>query len=116
MTESPRRIALVGGQAAAFRRLQAFYQLGMPGMTLRAEKPKPPEPPEPEKRKPTIPRCQCGRPISANKTACRFCYETKLMLMAEQIENQAMLDRLMEGLEPGEKAEVLSKLKPYLKF
>jgi hypothetical protein len=97
-------------QAAAARRLQVFYQLGMPGMTLMAPKL------ELEKPKPIVTRCGCGRPISPNKTACRFCYELRVMQMAEKIESQAQLDDLLADLDPSERAEALKKLQPYLKL
>ena len=104
--------------------IQVFYALGLPGMKLLAS-PKPPEVAStvksdaarsPKPNVPLIHRCQCGVPISRNKSACRMCYEIRLMDLGATIESQERLDELLNDLEPADRKEALEKITPYLKF
>jgi hypothetical protein len=114
MTPTP--VLVRPDQIARAREIQLFYALGIPGMTLLGS-PKPPKPePEPKPKGALVYRCVCGVPISRNKSACRMCYEIRLMELGEKIESQATLDGMLNDLDPQERAEALARIKPYLKF
>lgn len=88
------------------QQLRVLYRFGLPGMTLCG-------------RPPLLKRCDCGRPISANKARCHFCQQLIYRELAEQIGDDrklfnAMLDRNFS--EPESRRTMVQNLKPYLKF
>lgn len=83
----PKRAALVS----------AFYQYGLPGMTLVAHPPK----------RPLVYRCECGAPISRTKLRCRACQVKAIVDLALQVTDNDLRQTMFEKLDPGIREDVL---------
>jgi hypothetical protein len=109
-------------RARYLRAAQVFAALALPGMTLlspraMAERIEPMSPKPRPQQSPSSGHCPgCGRPISRNKTRCRPCQDAKIIEIAGKITSQEMLDQVLDGLEADERAELLPKMQPHLKF
>lgn len=103
--------------------IQAFYQFGMPGMTLLRDQDLPPAPaPEaavvaPAARlRPLLRRCMCGQVVSNNKRRCNACMEGLLKEFAEKLTSVDELDKALATLAPDEAYEARKRMLPYLSF
>jgi hypothetical protein len=109
----PRAILISPDQAGQARRISAFYQFGMPGMTLLAGgvAAAPPKPEAPH----AFGTCQCGKRISRNKTRCGACYLVALKQIAETID-RPQLEEFLKDMDGLDRLEVLGTIRPFLKF
>jgi hypothetical protein len=118
------RTILVGPEhEARARAIATFYRHGMPGMTLLARGIAAPPPVVLKPLPQPYGIChyklesgdECGRHISRNKTRCGSCYHSALKVVAESLTPEQLAEFLkdMDGLD---RLEVLSTIRPYLKF
>jgi hypothetical protein len=90
----------------SMRRVQAFYENAMPGMTLK------------QAPRPLQKRCAdgCGRPISQKRKRCMECQQVFLKDLASEVGDQDLLDAVISRCEPDVREEVYDGLKPHLSF